>query len=165
MREVLRKSELFEDLDAAALERFDGIARPKTLRAEEYLFLLGDSADRLYVVLSGKLDTCLPLTLHGAMQDVTVESKVPGEALGWSALVRPYRFTLSARAAEPSEVVGFPRQELTRILDEDARVGVLFNRRLAEMVGHRLLKIQAMWSRELQRAVADDLAARSATAR
>jgi len=159
MREVLRRSELFADLDDAALERFEGIARPKALRAEEYLFLLGDSADRLYVVTSGRLSTCLPLSLHGSMQDLTVESKVPGEALGWSALVRPYRFTLSARATEPSEVVGFPRQELVRVLDEDQRVGVLINRRIAEIIGHRLLKMQAMWGRELQRAVADGLGA------
>jgi CRP-like cAMP-binding protein len=159
MQEVLRQSELFAELDDLEIEHLETISKLRSLRAEEYLFLLGDSADRLYVVLSGKIKTCFPLSLNGVMQDVTVESKGPGDALGWSALVRPYRFTLSARAAGPCEVAGFPRQELLRVMEGDPRLGLDFNKRLAEVIGNRLLKMQALWGRELQRAVSGGLGA------
>jgi CRP-like cAMP-binding protein len=150
---------LFAELDDLEIEHLETISKLRSLRAEEYLFLLGDSADRLYVVLSGKIKTCFPLSLNGVMQDVTVESKGPGDALGWSALVRPYRFTLSARAAGPCEVAGFPRQELLRVMEGDPRLGLDFNKRLAEVIGNRLLKMQALWGRELQRAVSGGLGA------
>ena len=157
MQEVLRRCELFADLDDTEFEHLESIARPKTLRAGEYLFLLGDSADRFYVVLSGTIKSCFPISLNGVLQDVTVESKGPGDSLGWSVLVRPYRFTLSACATEACEVAGFPRQELLRVIEDDPRLGLDLNRRLAEVIGRRLLKMQALWGRELQRAVAAGL--------
>lgn len=158
MEAFLTQSELFEGLDERVVSRVVDVACPRSLRAGEYLFLLGDNADRVFVVRSGRVDTCFPVMLRGAMKDITVESKLPGDSLGWSALVKPYRFTMSARAAEPSEVIYFLRQELLSSLDEEPELGIEFSRRIAEVIGARLLKLQALWGRELQRSIENGMA-------
>ena len=157
MSDVLERSELLTGLDPAHVARLAAIAEHQSLAADEYLFLLGESADRLFVVLDGKLEVCFPLSFRGTMKDVAVETKEPGSALGWSALVKPYRFTLSARAAEPSEVACFARKELSALLEEDCQIGQAFIARIAEMVGRRFLTMQALWARELQRTIAGGL--------
>ena len=153
MEEVLRQVELFRDLGSAGLRRVLAIGKGQTLSAGQYLFLLGDNADELYVVLSGSLNLCLPIGLRGTVKDITVESVGAGQALGWSALVKPYRFTLSARATEPSEVVGFARNDLQQFFQAEPGIGYSVLTRVSEIMGIRLVTFQALWVRELQRAV------------
>lgn len=153
MDSSLREGPPFDVMSKAQFERVSGIAQVHPLRAGEYLFLLGDTADHLYVVSRGRVEICFPLSLDGNVRDVTVETRERGKMFGWSALVKPYRFTLSARGAVPSEIVSFPRQALLEIFEEDAQVAYHFTRHLAEVIGRRLLRMQALWARELQRAL------------
>lgn len=155
----LRKTVIFGELRDAEAEQLLAVARPRQCHKGEFLFLLGDHADRLYVVLNGKMELTFPLSFDGVVRDVPVESKTPGSALGWSALVKPHRFTLSARAAESCELASFLRQDLLRVFEDDPRIGCVVMRHVAEVVGRRLLQVQALWARELQRAVTDALAA------
>jgi CRP-like cAMP-binding protein len=154
----LRRAAIFSELGEAEAEQLLAIARSRHCHKGECLFLLGDHADRLYVVLSGKVELTFPLSFGGVVQDVPVESKAPGSALGWSALVKPHRFTLSARAAETSELATFLRQDLLRVFEAHPHIGHAVMRHIAEVVGRRLLQVQALWARELQRAVTDSLA-------
>jgi len=154
MYELLKDAELFEGLGSSKIRRLVAIGRRRTLRAAEYVFLLGDNADYICVVLSGRVDLCFPMSLGAVVKDVSVESVGPGKTLGWSALVKPYRFTLSARAAEPSEVIGFARHDLLRLFEADPQIGAALFARVAEIVGVRLSTFQALWGRELQRRLA-----------
>ncbi len=153
MHKVFRDAEIFHGLSSHALQRLEQMGRSRALATGDYLFLLGDSADCLYLVQSGTIDLCLPITVDGAVNDVTVETATQGKALGWSALVKPYRFTLSARAAEPGTVIGFPRSELQDLFDSSPDAGKRFHANLSELVGERLLTFQTLWVRELQHAV------------
>ena len=153
MEKLLRQVELFRDLSSDGLRRVLAIGKGETLDAGQYLFLLGDDANELFVVLRGSLNLCLPIALHGSVKDITVESVGAGQALGWSALVRPYRFTLSARATEPSEVVGFARSDLQQLFQAESGIGYSVLTRVSEVMGIRLVTFQALWVRELQRAL------------
>jgi CRP/FNR family cyclic AMP-dependent transcriptional regulator len=157
--EALRQAAIFGELQDAEVARLLAVARAQQCRKGECLFLLGDHADRLFVVLAGKVELTFPLSFGGVVRDVPVELKIPGSALGWSALVKPHRFTLSARAAEPAELAAFLRQDLLRVFEAEPRVGYVVMRHVAEVVGRRLLQVEALWARELQRAVTDSLAA------
>jgi CRP-like cAMP-binding protein len=150
---VFRDADLFRGLSLMGIRRLAAMGRSRTLAAGDYLFLLGDSADFLYVVTKGAVDLCLPMTVGAVVKDISVESATAGKALGWSALVTPYRFTLSARASEATEVIGFPRSELQQLFDASPELGKRFLGNLIELVGVRLLTFQALWVRELQRAV------------
>jgi len=161
MDEVLRKSNLFHGLTDTEAHRLDQIARPQSLRAGEYLFMLGDHADRLFVVVKGAVDLCFPLSLGGETRDISVETAPEGKTLGWSALVKPHRFTLSGRAVEDSEVCAFTRRDLLELFAIEPRIGYTFLTRISELVGIRHLRVQALWVRELQRTLMAEMAARS----
>jgi len=151
MDQLLKRSELFEGLNHDDLRRLADIGRHRTLRAGEYLFLLGEDAVDFYVVASGNVDLCFPMPLGGEVRDISVESLGVGKALGWSALVKPYRFTLSARATMPTELVSFSRRALLQLFEREPRLGYRFFMRISELVGVRLETFQALWVRELRR--------------
>jgi len=154
----LRRAVIFEGLNEADAARLFAVARLRQCFSGECLFLLGDHADRLYVVLSGKVELSFPLSFGGVVRDIPVESKTAGTAFGWSALVKPHRFALSARAAESSDVAVFSRHELLRVFEAEPRIGYVVMQRIAELVGRRLVQVQALWARELQRTVTESLA-------
>lgn len=156
--EDIRKTALFAELSDAEAARLLEIARPRECGKAECLFLLGDHADRLYVVLSGAVELNFPVSFGGTVRDVPIEVKRPGSALGWSALVKPYRFTLSAHTTEPTSLLAFLRQDLQRVFDDDPRAGYIVMHHVSEIIGRRLLQVQALWARELQRVVTDSLA-------
>jgi CRP-like cAMP-binding protein len=155
----LRRAAIFGELQDTDVDRLLSVARPRECHKGECLFLLGDHADRLYVVLTGRVELTFPLSFRGVVREVPVESKTPGSALGWSALVKPHRFTLSARAAERSELATFSRADLLRVFEAEPRVGCVVMQHIAEVVGRRLLQVEALWARELQRVVTGSLAA------
>ncbi len=154
MDERIRTAELFKGLSASRLLRLGAIGRPRSLRAGEYLFLLGDAAQHICIVGSGEIDLCFPLSMGGVVKDITVESAGPGKTVGWSALVRPFRFTLSARAKDPTEVIAFGRHDLLQLFESDQEIGRVVVDGIAELMANRLSMFQALWARELQRRLA-----------
>jgi CRP/FNR family cyclic AMP-dependent transcriptional regulator len=156
MDSTLRETPLFEPMTREQFDRIGSVARIRRLAAGEYLFLLGDAADHVYVVSRGCVEVCFPLALEGTVKDISVETRERGKVFGWSALVHPYRFTLSARGAETSEIVALPRQGLLEIFEDDPCVAYHFTRYISEVMGRRLVRMQALWARELQRALGGD---------
>ena len=153
MEQLLKQAELFEGLTSEQLRQLTNVGRRRTLRAGEYLFLLGEDAVDFSIVTRGNVDLCFPMPLGGEVKDISLESLGAGKAFGWSALVKPYRFTLSARATEVSEVVSFARMALIDLFETDVGIGYAFFTKVSELVGIRLLTFQALWVRELQRAL------------
>jgi CRP-like cAMP-binding protein len=151
MDALLDPGGLFEGLSDEGRRRLFAVAKRRPLESGEYLFQLGDSADDFFVLVKGAVDLCLPMPLRGVVKEVSVETVGKGQALGWSALVSPYRFTLSARATEPSEAVGFARRDLMNLFDDEPKSGRAFFTKIAEIVSVRLHTFQALWVRELQR--------------
>jgi len=152
MIQILRSADLFEGLDEQQLESVENVAQSTRLANGEFLFRLGDPAKSLYVVADGVIDLCFPLPLGDEVRDITIETIRPGRTLGWSALVRPYRFTLSARASGSCLVLAFPRPGLLELFDEDPRLGYRISTRVSELVGLRLISVQALWVRGVRRA-------------
>ena len=117
------------------------------------LFDLGDTADRLFVLRSGRVVLSLPIKVQGRDEDVTLEERRPGETIGWSGLIPPHRFTLKAVTPEPSLVLTLPRTALFEHFAAHEKVGYVVMRNLAAVIGHRLGLFQTMWLREIQRLV------------
>ncbi|MCX6539387.1 MAG: Crp/Fnr family transcriptional regulator [Acidobacteria bacterium] len=151
MHDQIRAAELFNGLSAGRVQRLAAIGRVLTLRSGEYLFLLGDSAQYASVVTSGLVDLCCPISFGGVVKDITVEAAGPGKTVGWSALVKPFRFTLSARAARASEVIAFARPELLQVFAGDPEIERVVLGRVSELMANRLTMFQALWMRELLR--------------
>jgi CRP-like cAMP-binding protein len=117
------------------------------------LFPLGAPADSLYLITQGRVSLTLPMQVGGSDQDILVEERGPGETIGWSAMVPPYRFTLEARAPLDAEVLAFSRAALLDYLAARPAVGQIVMRNLASVIGQRLQVFQAMWVRAMQRSL------------
>ncbi len=111
----------------------------------------------MFVVLDGSVEICMPLSIQGSIREIAIATEGEGATLGWSAFVKPYRFRLSARAAAPTSVASFERSALLRLIKENPALGCVVLERIAEIISQRLLTLQALWARELQRTITDGL--------
>lgn len=117
------------------------------------LFHMGDEADSLFLIVRGRIKLTLPMQIRGRVEDVFVEERAPGQTVGWSALIPPYRFTLTASAPLETEVLVLPRETLGQYLAANPVVGYAVSLNLASVIGQRLQVFQAMWLREMERMV------------
>ena len=124
-----------------------------SLAGGDELFRLGAEADCLYLVSQGRINLTLPMQVRGNDQDVLVEERNPGQTVGWSALIPPYRFTLRAAAPLATEVIALPRAALCDHFMRHPDVGYMVTLNLAAVIGQRLQLFQAMWLREMERMV------------
>lgn len=124
-----------------------------SLAAGEVLFRLGDEAASLYVIESGLITLAMPLQIAGREENVRIDERAPGQMVGWSTLIPPHRFTLTASAAVASDLLAFPRSRLLEHFGSHPSVGYVVSSNVAALVGERLQVFQAMWLREVQHIV------------
>lgn len=145
--------ELFVGLPSHQIEQALAFGSRVTLRSGAELFTIGTEADRIFIVERGRIKLTLPMQVRGRDQDVLVEEMGPGQTVGWSALVPPYRFTLKATAPVETEVIALSRDALRELFADDPAAGYTVTMNLAAVIGERLQLFQAMWLREMQRTV------------
>ena len=137
----LRECELFRDL---ADEELAGIAIlcSELVEAEgAKLIHEGQKADRLFVVARGKVALHKRLGRRAEHRSTTVAFCSPGQILGWSALVPPGRYTLSATAWEPTQLLAIRASLLRRAMELNPDVGFRIMRSLSEVMARRLQQI------------------------
>ncbi len=147
------EAEVLTGLDGRCIETLAAAVEARTLDGGEPLFRLGEEATRLYVVGSGQIELTLPISLEREARELRIETRGPRTAVGWSALIPPYRFTLSAHAVGPSEVFGLTRGALESAFQEDPHSGYLFMKHVCTGIGRRLVQMQALWARELRHGI------------
>lgn len=145
--------ELLNGLSPAEVEQILELGTRLVVPSGTLLFRLGDPADRLFLTERGRIRLTLPMHLRGKEEDVLVEERSPGQTVGWSALIPPYRFTLSAAASLDTEVIALPQKALREYMAARPAVGCKIALNLAVVIGHRLQLFQTMWLREMERTV------------
>ena len=123
------------------------------LSTGETLFRLGAEAHSLYIIERGRIALTLPMRVRDREEDVLIEERQPGQTVGWSALIPPHRFTLTATALVETEVLALDHQALQAHFAARPEVGYIVTRNIATVIGGRLQVFQAMWLREMQRVV------------
>jgi CRP-like cAMP-binding protein len=132
---VIVESPVFRGLDQEELELIAGCCSNVTFAAGEQLFREGDQADTFFLVRHGlvMLDQNVP---NGA--DVIVEAVGPGEIVGWSWLLEPYRWHFSGRAVELVRAVRFDGACLRKRCEENPALGYDLLTRFAQVLVNRL---------------------------
>ncbi len=146
-------ADLLKGLPPAEAESVLGLGKRMLLATGAELFHLGDSADCIYLVARGRLRLTLPMQVRSSEEDVLVEERASGQTVGWSALIPPHRFTLTAAAPLETEVIALPREALYAYFAAHPDTGYAVSLNLASVIGQRLQLFQAMWVREIQRMV------------
>ena len=118
-----------------ALEAME-ISEKISLDDGKSLFDKGDPADHFFVLVKGSVALRL-----GETGPVVYTAKHPGEVIGWSRLVGRKSFSASAQCLEPVKLLRFDRGSFLDLLHKYPSNEALVFKRLAEMLGNRLLEL------------------------
>ena len=130
----VKQSDLLWGLEKNFIKEFIESAMKKTHPEGYNLFNAGDAADFFYILVKGKIR----LTL-GEQNKATYLVEHAGEAFGWSGLVGMPKYSASAECVEESMVMIFAKEFVRDVTDADPANGMRFYRRLARMLGNRLI--------------------------
>ena len=145
--------ELLNGLTSAEVERVLELGARMIVPSGAPLFRLGDAADRLFLTTRGRIRLTLPMQIRGQEENILAGEISAGQTVGWSALIPPYLFTLTATALLETEVIALPREALHEYSAANPVPGCKIAQNLAVVIGLRLHLFQTMWLREMQRTV------------
>ena len=136
----LRDCQVFLTLSDAELEKVASLALEKRYRAGTALFEEGDSAEELLVLQEGKvaLQLILPAAPTHAGRRITVDTVTKNEIVGWSAIVEPYTYTLTAVCLQEVKALSINATGIRGLLWDNQVVGYEVLKCLIKVVASRL---------------------------
>ncbi len=141
--DFLRSVEVFKGLNDSQLSGFKDHCREMEFRQNEKLFSEGDDAGCLWMVNEGRVDLRFNLPDRATSAKNTISSISEFKTFGWSSLVAPHKYRLSAYCATKScKVVQIERKLLVKIFQQDSKTGYLVMSNLVEIIGQRFRQLQ-----------------------
>ncbi len=138
--DLLKQYNFFKGFSEEQIKKLADIATEESYKAGFQLWKKGDSAKNLYMLAGGKvvlvMDTYMG-TAKPPMQ-VTVDLITKGDAMGWSAVIEPYVYTLGARCIDDSKAIAFDGAKLRELLNKDITLGYNFMQATAKVIATRL---------------------------
>lgn len=151
--ETLHEAELFAGLSEEQCRMVSSVARRHRGAPGEALFRTGDPAPELYVIRRGRVELTFPLVVMGEKKEARFQSLEAGKTLAWSALVAPFRLTMSARCSTEVELLALERGRLEPLFEQSPELAYRVMTNLSRVVAARLHEVLALWVREVQRNV------------
>ncbi|MCJ2186256.1 cyclic nucleotide-binding domain-containing protein [Novosphingobium beihaiensis] len=135
MEQILGQQSFFAGFPAEFVALIAGCARNCHFKAGEYLLREGDPADSFFLVRQGKaaLEIASP-----ARAPVIFTTLGPGEIVGVSWLIPPYRAEFDARAVEPVRAIAIDAKCLRAKCESDHHLGYEMMKRFLPVMVKRL---------------------------
>lgn len=146
----IRDAAILDGLTQSEIQEIADIAREVHVEKGERLFSRGNESDTFYIVNAGRFALTIELRVFDGHEEMAVEEKVPGDSLGWSALVAPFDAIYSAYCMLDGSVVALPRGDLEDLLAADTHLGHRFARNLNQLIGSRIRALQDLWVKEVE---------------
>ena len=126
---------IFAGMRDEHLELIAGCGRNEVIGDGKYAFRQGDPANTFFAIRTGMvaLEIAAP-----ARPRLVIETLEPGDVLGWSWLVPPYRVRFDARAVDTVHAVAFDGACLRGKCETDSELGYELYRRFAVVITERL---------------------------
>jgi CRP-like cAMP-binding protein len=147
---TILNSPILNGLTPSDLEALGAIAREEKTVKGERLLNQGTDAKTLYVIQAGRFALTLAISAYGAEEEMVVEEKMAGDALGWSALVEPCVSVYSAYCTSDGSVAAFSVEELDQLMSSHPSFGHRFTANLAQLAGERVRVLQDLWVSEIE---------------
>jgi CRP/FNR family cyclic AMP-dependent transcriptional regulator len=97
MRELVERHPFMAGVSEESLELVVGCARNVAFAPSSLLCAEGESADTFYLLRRGRVSVNVHAPGRGS---IVIETVGPGDVVGWSWLVPPFRWTFDARAMD-----------------------------------------------------------------
>ena len=135
--EVLRKSDLFHELDDEQLRLVAKLGAPQEFETGTILHKQGTLGDRIHVIEEGLVAIILEV---GPMAQRQVQSAANFESVGWVAVIPPYTCTATSKTLEKTKTISFDGQELLALCSKEPELGFKVLQALACVISGRLRK-------------------------
>ncbi|EAR22164.1 Crp/Fnr family transcriptional regulator [Nitrococcus mobilis] len=133
--EYLANQSFFADLSPAFRKFLARHAVRRPLQRDEILFQHGDPARRFYLVYDGSVVIEVPAIYGPSLE---VQKLGPGQILGWSWLIPPYRWHFQARTEAPTEVIEFDGEAVRARCDQHPAFGYALLKCFSALMSERL---------------------------
>jgi len=141
--DFLRSVAVFKGLNDSQLAGVEDHCREMNFRQNEKLISEGDDASCLWVVKKGRVDLRFDLPDRPTSIQNTISSISEFMTFGWSSLVAPHKYRLSAYCASQScKVIQIEREALTKLFKQDSKTGYVVMSNLVEIIGRRFRQLQ-----------------------
>ena len=129
---LLKRTMPFQVVSNGLLARVAELARRVTIEPGERLYVVGDRAEDIYVMISGKVEHALGL---GSGARTLNQVMTNGDVFGWAALLRdvPQRLATTT-CLEKAEVLRIRGVELLKLFESDPATGDVVMSRFATMI-------------------------------
>jgi CRP-like cAMP-binding protein len=132
----LRSCYLFEGLSHSQIERIVATTQEQKFKKEQWLFSEDQEASDLYLVMDGAVE--LVIKVEDTIEIPIAIVRPDNGCLGVSALIEPYRYTLSARCLDDSKLLAIPKTHLDELMNADSEMRCVMMTNLATKLLNRL---------------------------
>ena len=133
---ALKVAELFAGVPDATLDKIIGIATSSSHDAGATLYRVGDPADDIYVLESGRINFVIGREGRTAPAGFALRR---GEVFGWNALLEHYPQRIAAATClEKTSLLKINGKEMLRVLEADPATGFVVMRQLASLINRYL---------------------------
>lgn len=144
----IQQSDLFWGMNRDFVKEVMNIAVKESYQKGDFLFREGDPAVNFYILIKGRVK----LTIGETGQMVyTVDRS--GEAFGWSSLLERDVYSASGECKQETILQKIDSRALLKLVEEDPVNGLIFIKRLAGLIGNRLVWSYKMITSSSQAAV------------
>lgn len=105
------------------------------LKADVTFLREGETTDFLAIVVAGRVAVQMRVPERGAITILTLE---PGDIVGWSAIVAPYRATTSVTTLEPTQLAIIDAETLRGLIATDLELAAALHPLILDTVVARL---------------------------
>lgn len=139
MENVLAHSELLKGFSPIHIERFEDLATTVTADAGSELFRSGEYAQHLYVALDGEVELRMNVPEWWGIDTPhrKVSTAKAGQIFGWSALVEPFVYSLTAVCVTDATLARFEGSQLADLCVRDPHVGYRLLSQVLKVVSGR----------------------------
>jgi CRP-like cAMP-binding protein len=139
--EWLKKTELFEGLTETQLSAFLSQSNVKPYLEGETIFLQGEEATHLYILIKGAVD--LTVKAQEKIDFMTSKIEKDGAVFGTASLMEPFRYNVSAICLKPSEILILDAGLIKKRMEDDPRMGMEIMKKLASIYFNRLNEMRS----------------------
>lgn len=129
------QGDLLWGMDRVFIKNFMGLSAKVNFEKETIIFRETDKADHFFTLVEGRVR----LTIGEPPKEIYLIDKA-GEGFGWSSLVDRNYYSATAESLESTSLLKFKRDDLNNFLLKNAESASTFYKRLAGMLGNRLVE-------------------------
>ena len=135
--EIVESFSAFSDFEDNEIQALATLAEEERYRPGQFIFHEGDPANRLYLLLEGRVEMLMATNADGT-QRALVMTAGPGEIFGWSSLVEPYQLTASAHCATPVRVIAITASGVRALMAMSCSLGYRLMQKACQTASARL---------------------------